>query len=72
MVWFGLVWFGRNSVTACRFREVICGFREVMCGFWEVIWAGGFKIRWVGRKDGWLVRWESMSGGLGSSGGSGK
>ena len=52
MVWYGLVWFGRNSEAACRFREVMCGFREVMCGFWEVIWVGGFKIRWVGRTDG--------------------
>ena len=53
-----MVWFG-------ILREVICGFREV-------IWVDGFKIRWVGRTDGWVgqvggyVRW------LGSSGGSRK
>ena len=43
-----------------------------MCRFEEVIWVGEFKIRWVGKTDGWVgqvgkfVRW------LGSSGGSGK
>ena len=67
-VWYGLVWFGRNSEAACRFREVISGFREVMCRFWEVIWVDEFKIRWVGRTDGWVsqvggYRWSGTSGG---------
>ena len=57
MVWYGLVWFGQNSEAACRFREVMCGFREV-------IWVGGFKIRWVGRTDGWAGHvGVGMSGG---------
>ena len=64
LVWYGLLWFGRNYEAPCRLREVICGFREV-------IWVDGFKIRWVGRTDGWVdqvggyVRWPGTSGGSG-------
>ena len=65
MVWCGLVWFGRNSEAACMFTEVICGFREV-------IWVDGFKIRCVGRTDGWVGQVGGYVKRLGSSGGSGK
>ena len=61
IVWYCLVWFGRNSEAACRFRDAISGFREVIFGFWEAIWVNGFKIRWVGRSDGWVIL--GMSGG---------
>ena len=36
-----------------------------MCRFWKVISVGEFKVRWVGRTDGWVgqVGKLSMSGG---------
>ena len=56
LVWYALLWFGQNFEAACRLREVICAFREVIFGFWEVVRVDGFKIRWVGRTDGWVCQ----------------